>query len=84
MRPDVVHPGMLRELIEVLTELLFIIYRRFWQTGKVPVDWRLVNVMPIYKKGQKEDPGDNRSLSLAGLGFQELIPFELFKEYHKI
>ncbi|GAB0209287.1 receptor-type tyrosine-protein phosphatase zeta [Grus japonensis] len=57
---DGIHPRVLRELEEVLTKPLPIIYQQFWLTGEVPVDWRLANVMPIYKKGQKEDPGNYR------------------------
>ncbi|KAK4826086.1 hypothetical protein QYF61_005045 [Mycteria americana] len=38
-----------------------------WLTGKVPADWRLANVMPIYKKGQKEDPGNYRPVSLTSV-----------------
>ncbi|GAB0180246.1 hypothetical protein GRJ2_000489900 [Grus japonensis] len=41
--------------VEVLTKPLSIIYQQSWLTGEVPVDWRLANVMLIYKKGQKED-----------------------------
>ncbi|PKU32748.1 hypothetical protein llap_16949 [Limosa lapponica baueri] len=33
--------------------------------GKVPPDWRLENVMPIHKKGWKEDPGNYRPLNLT-------------------
>jgi len=35
-----------------------------WLTREVPVDCRLANVMPVYKKGGKEDPGNDRSVSL--------------------
>ncbi|KAK4812027.1 LOW QUALITY PROTEIN: hypothetical protein QYF61_025018 [Mycteria americana] len=38
-----------------------------WLTGEVPVDWRLANVTPIYKKGQKEDVGNNRPVSLPSV-----------------
>ncbi|GAB0198925.1 mitochondrial enolase superfamily member 1 [Grus japonensis] len=56
MGPDGIHPRVLRELVEVLTKPLSIIYQQSWLTREVPVDWRLANVMPIYKKGWKEDP----------------------------
>ncbi|KAK4821133.1 hypothetical protein QYF61_013519 [Mycteria americana] len=36
-----------------------------WLTGEVPIDWRLAYVMPIHKKGQKEDPGNYRPISLT-------------------
>ncbi|PKU43509.1 rna-directed dna polymerase from mobile element jockey-like [Limosa lapponica baueri] len=28
-----------------------------WLTSEIPVDWKIANVTPIYKKGWKEDPG---------------------------
>ncbi|GAB0184011.1 mitochondrial enolase superfamily member 1 [Grus japonensis] len=53
---DGIHPRVLRELVEVLTKPFSIIYQQSWLTEEVPVDWRLANVTPIYKKGRKE-PG---------------------------
>ncbi|KAK4827130.1 LOW QUALITY PROTEIN: hypothetical protein QYF61_014524 [Mycteria americana] len=55
MGPDGIHPRVLRELAES------------WLTGEVPVDWRLANVTPIYKKGRKEDPGNYRPVSLTSV-----------------
>ncbi|KAK4831670.1 LOW QUALITY PROTEIN: hypothetical protein QYF61_018667 [Mycteria americana] len=69
MGPDGIHPRVLRELAEELAKPLCIIYQQSWLTGEVPDDWRLANVMPIYKKGQKEDLGNYRPVSLTlGLG----------------
>ncbi|KAK4821662.1 LOW QUALITY PROTEIN: hypothetical protein QYF61_027130 [Mycteria americana] len=62
---DGIHPRVLRELAEVLTKPLSILYQQSWLTGEVPVDWRLANVTPIYKKGWKEDPGNYRPVSLT-------------------
>ncbi|KFV90098.1 hypothetical protein N327_01950, partial [Fulmarus glacialis] len=67
MRPDEIHPRVLRELAEVLTKPLSILYQQSWLTREVPVDWRLANVMPIYKKGRKEDPGNYRPVSLTSV-----------------
>ncbi|KAK4825812.1 hypothetical protein QYF61_002417 [Mycteria americana] len=64
---DGIHPGVLRELAEVLTKPLSILYQQSWLTGEVPVDWKLANVMPIYKKGWKEDPGNYRPVSLTSV-----------------
>ncbi|GAB0208830.1 mitochondrial enolase superfamily member 1 [Grus japonensis] len=65
MGPDEIHPRVLRELEEALIKPLCIIYQQSWLTEEVPVDWRLANVMPIYKKGRKEDPGNYRPVSLT-------------------
>ncbi|KFO08356.1 hypothetical protein N312_07637, partial [Balearica regulorum gibbericeps] len=64
---DGIYPRVLRELVEVLTKPLSIIYQQSWLTGEVPVDWRLANVMPIYTKGWKEDPGNYRPVSLTSV-----------------
>ena len=54
-----------RELGEKFTKVLSIIYQQSWQSGKVPADWRLASVMPTYKKGRMEDPGNYRPVSLS-------------------
>ncbi|KAK4808496.1 hypothetical protein QYF61_005813 [Mycteria americana] len=41
--------------------------RQSWLTREVPVDWRLANVTPIYKKGWKEDPGNYRPVSVTSV-----------------
>ncbi|PKU34570.1 hypothetical protein llap_15126 [Limosa lapponica baueri] len=67
MEPDGIHLRVPRELVEVLTEPLSIIYQQSWLTREVPVDWHLANVMPIHKKGRKEDPGNYRPVCLTSV-----------------
>ncbi|XP_066858563.1 LINE-1 reverse transcriptase homolog [Anser cygnoides] len=67
MGPDGMHPRVLKELAEELAEPLSIIYRQSWLSGEVPVDWRLANVTPIYKKGRRADPGNYRPVSLTSV-----------------
>ncbi|GAB0179171.1 mitochondrial enolase superfamily member 1 [Grus japonensis] len=66
--------ALLRKLAEVLTKPLSIIYQQSWLIREVPVDWRLANVTPTYKKGQKEDVGNYRPVSLA------LVPGKVMKQ----
>lgn len=35
--PDMIHPRVLRELVEVLIEVLSIIYQQSWLSGEVPL-----------------------------------------------
>ena len=67
MGPDGIHPRVLRELAEKLAKTLSIIYQQSWLSGEVPVDWRLANVTPIYKKGWRVDPGNYRPVSLTSV-----------------
>ncbi|KAK4829409.1 hypothetical protein QYF61_003973 [Mycteria americana] len=65
MGPNGIHPRVLRELVEMLTKPLSILYQQSWLTGEVPLHWRLANVTPIYKKGQKEDLGNYRPVCVT-------------------
>ncbi|PKU35402.1 rna-directed dna polymerase from mobile element jockey- hypothetical protein [Limosa lapponica baueri] len=38
-----------------------------WRTGEVPEDWRKANVIPVFKKGKKEDAGNYRLVSLTSI-----------------
>ncbi|RMB89646.1 hypothetical protein DUI87_33969 [Hirundo rustica rustica] len=67
MRPDRIHPRVMRELADGLAKPLSIIYHQSWLTGEVPDDWKLANVTPIHEKGAKEDPGNYRPLSLTSV-----------------
>ncbi|GAB0206220.1 mitochondrial enolase superfamily member 1 [Grus japonensis] len=67
MGPDGIHPRVLKELADVTAGPLSIIYQRSWESGEVPADWKLANVIPIYKKGMREDPGNYRPVSLTSV-----------------
>jgi len=67
MGPHGMHPRVLREPADVIAEPLSTISERSWRTGEVPEDWRRANVIPVFKKGKKEDPGNYRLVSLTSI-----------------
>jgi len=58
MGPDRMHPRVLRDLADVIAELISIIFQRSWRTGEVPENWRRANVTPIFRKGQEGGPSE--------------------------
>ncbi|CAM4704989.1 unnamed protein product [Lepidochelys kempii] len=67
MGPDALHPRVLKELADVIAEPLAIIFENSWRSEKVPDDWTKANVVPIFKKGKKENPGNHRPVSLTSV-----------------
>ncbi|CAM4670315.1 unnamed protein product [Caretta caretta] len=67
MGPDALHPRVLKELADVTAEPLAIIFENSWRLGEVPDDWKKANVVPIFKKGKKEDPGNYGPVSLTSV-----------------
>lgn len=62
-----IHPRALGELAHVIAGPLSIIFQWFWESGEVPANWKLASVVPVFKKGKKEDPGNGRPVSLTSV-----------------
>ena len=65
--PDGVHPRVLQECADLLSEPLAIIFDCCLQIGIVPADWKKGNITPVFKKGTKTDPLNYRPINLISV-----------------
>ncbi|RMC09404.1 hypothetical protein DUI87_14412 [Hirundo rustica rustica] len=55
MGPDEIHLRILKELL-MSSQKLSIIFELCWESGEDPADWKMENIVLIFKKGKKEGP----------------------------
>jgi len=61
------HPRILYELREVITEPLTGIFRCTIASGSLPEEWKSGQITPIYKKGNKQLANNYRPVSLTSI-----------------
>ena len=62
---DSLHPKFLYEVRYEVSDVLSKIFNKSIMTGVVPRDWRDALVTPLFKKGNRSDPGNYRPVSLT-------------------
>ena len=65
--PDGPHSHFLKECAASIAEPLSIIFSRSFETGLLPADWKTVQVVPIFKKGARNDKTNYRPVSLTAV-----------------
>ena len=65
--PDNMHPRVLMEVAEQVSEMLMDIFNRSLESRQVPESWRVTNVTSWFKKGFREELGNYRPVSLTSV-----------------
>jgi hypothetical protein len=65
--PDCIHPRLLREQAELLKEPLKIIFCKSLQEGRLPRDWKVGHISPIFKKGNRHLASNYRPVCLTSV-----------------
>jgi len=63
--PDGIPPRLLKELSVNIAPILALIFKASLHQGKLPSDWKMATVVPVYKKGSRTDPTNYRPISLT-------------------
>ena len=62
--PDNIHGLVQKNCANALAKPLSIIFKLVYNTGIIPVEWKLANVEPVFKKDEKENVENYRPISL--------------------
>ena len=65
--PDGIHPRLLLELVDYVSEPLSLIFNKTILTGHLPEDWKTAYVSPIFKKGPRNRAENYRPISLTSI-----------------
>ena len=65
--PDGLHPRILKELANEISEPLQDTFTTSLREGKLPEDWRIAHTTPIHKKGSKTEAGNYRPVNLTSI-----------------
>jgi len=65
--PDGIHPRVLIEIKHEIKKPLFLVFKKSLEEGRIPNSWKSAEVVPIYKKGSRQEAGNYRPVSLTSV-----------------
>jgi len=68
--PDGLHPHSLKECAASVTETLVLIFSKSFETGLLLADWKMAQLVPIFKKSAKYYTPNYRPVSLSAVSYQ--------------
>ena len=64
---DGIPPSLLKEIVEQISTPLAKLFNLSLEEGIVPSEWKEANITPLFKKGSRNKPENNRPVSLSSV-----------------
>lgn len=64
---DLISTHILKECTLELSTSLCVLFNKSFSTGMLPADWKIANITPIHKKGNKHKKENYRQISLTSI-----------------
>jgi len=83
---DAMHPKFLKEVREELGGILSNIMEQSMKTGEIPQEWRDALIVPIFKKGNRNEASNYRPVSLTSIVckvMERIIKDQMMEHYEK-
>ncbi|MES9881006.1 MAG: reverse transcriptase domain-containing protein, partial [Sedimenticola sp.] len=65
--PDNFHPKLFKETVEKISIPLTLMFQKSLNEGELPISWKIANVTPIFKSGNKQKAENYRPISLTSV-----------------
>lgn len=81
MGPDGIHGHIRKHCCNSLSNPFSILFKLSYYSCKIPDHWKTANIVPIHKKGSKENIENYRTISLTSLVmkvFEHIICDDIF------
>ena len=62
-----INPTLLKIFHKELSKPIYIIFKKSLQERKVPQDWKMTNISPIYKKRNSKEVSNSRPVSMTSV-----------------
>ena len=63
--PDDIPTRLIKDTASEIAEVVYFLFNQSYNLSQLPTEWCKANVVPIFKKGAKQDPNNYRPVSLT-------------------
>ena len=81
--PDEIHGKLLKNCAHGMAGPLSILFKLSYNTGYIPTEWKMAYVVPVHKKGSKDNVENYRPISLTSLimkTFEKIVKNDLLSK----